>query len=111
MNSKSQHKLTHDKLASDREIIRPILNEIAAEVATALREAGLNYPIYFAIPNSGDSVVMFMTPLDPIALEWGQATLVIQEILSQKLGIPLRSRELSCAMANATMTAADVTAD
>jgi hypothetical protein len=112
MNSKSQHKLTHDKLAGDREIIRNTLNAIATEVATALRKAGLNYPVYFTIPNSGDSVVMFMTPLDPIALEWDQATLIIREILSQKLGgIPLRSRELSCAMTSTTMTAADITTD
>jgi hypothetical protein len=107
MNSKKKHTSTHDTLLRDREIIRQNLNEIAAEVATALREASLNYPVYFAIPNSGDSVVTFATPLDPPDSEWSQVVMIIREILSQKLGgIPLRSRELSCAMA----IAADVTA-
>jgi len=111
MAGKKKRTSTHDKIVGDREIIRQNLNEIATEVAAALREASLNYPVYFAVPNSGDSVVTFATPLDPPDSEWSQVVMIIREILSQKLGgIRLRSRELSCAMASTTMVAADVTA-
>ena len=38
---------------AQREIIRQSLNEIAAEVATALRDAHLDFPVFLTVPNSG----------------------------------------------------------
>ena len=38
---------------AQREIIRQSLDEIAAEVATALRDAHLDFPVFLTVPNSG----------------------------------------------------------
>ena len=38
---------------AQREIIRQSLDEIAADVATALRDACLNFPVFLTVPNWG----------------------------------------------------------
>ena len=48
-----------------REIIQQSLDEIAAEVGTALREAHLDFPVFLTVPNSGNSLATMATPLDP----------------------------------------------
>ena len=50
---------------AQREIIRQSLDEIAAEVATALRDAHLDFPVFLTVPNSGDSLATMACPLDP----------------------------------------------
>jgi hypothetical protein len=53
-----------------------------------------------------------LTPGESSAADWLSATAIVHEIVSKRLGgIKLRNRELQCAMVNATMTVADLTAD
>ena len=97
---------------TQREIIRLALDEIAIEVGTALRDAGIDCPIYLAIPNSGNAIASIATPTDPPDEEWARISSVACGIIGKMLGgIGLRGRELRCAMATATMVAADLTAD
>ena len=95
-----------------RGIIRQSLDAIANDVGMALRDAGLRFPVYLTLPNSGDALATFATPLDPSDKDWLQASTIVSRIVSKTLGdLPLRSRPQKCAMARATISAADVTAD
>jgi hypothetical protein len=97
---------------AQREIIQQSLNEIAAEVATALRDADLDFPVFLTVPNSGDSLATFATPLDPSNGDWSHASEIVCQIIGKRLGdAPLRGTPMHCAVANATMGAADVMAD
>ena len=95
-----------------REIIRQSLDEIAAEVATSLRDAHLDFPVFLTVPNSGNSLATMASPLDPSDSEWSHASAIVCRIIGQRLGdARLHGRPLHCAVANATMGAADVMAD
>jgi hypothetical protein len=95
-----------------REIIRQSLDEIATEVGTALRDARLDFPVFLTVPNSGHSVATMACPLDPSDSDWSHASAIVCRIIGQRLGdVRLRGRALQCAVANATMGAAEVTAD
>ena len=51
-------------------------------------------------------------PLDPSDSDWSHASAIVCRIIGQRLGdARLRGRPLHCAVANATMGAADVMAD
>ena len=97
---------------AQREIIRLALDEIAAEVGTALRDAHLDFPVFLTVPNSGDSLATMACPLDPSDRDWSHASAIVCRIIGQRLGdVRLRGRALHCAVANATMGAAEVMAD
>ncbi len=97
---------------AQREIIRQSLDEIAAEVATALREAHLDFPVFLTVPNSGDSLATMACPIDPSDEDWSHASAIVCRIIGKQLGdVRLRGRPLHCAVANATMGAAEVMAD
>ena len=97
---------------AQREIIQQSLEEIAAEVGTALREAHLDFPVFLTVPNSGDSLATMACPLDPSDGDWAHASAIVCRIIGQRLGdAPLRGKPMHCAVANATMGAADVIPD
>src|ERR1700693_4809153 len=94
---------------TQREVIKLALDEIAAEVATALRDAHLDFPVFLTVPNSGESLATIACPLDPSDTEWSHASAIVCRIIGQRLGdARLHGRPLHCAVANATMGAADV---
>jgi hypothetical protein len=97
---------------AQREIIRLALDEIAAQVGTALRDAHLDFPVFLTVPNSGTSVATMACPLDPSDGDWSHASAIVCRIIGQRLGdVRLRGRPLHCAVANAKMGANDVMAD
>ena len=89
---------------SQREIIRQSLDEIAADVATAPRDAHLDFPVFLTVPNTGHSIATFATRLDPSDGDWSRASAIVRRIIGQRLC----GRALHCAVANATMGAADM---
>src|SRR4029077_15796140 len=94
---------------AQRELIRQSLDEIAAEVAPALRDAHLDFPVYLTVPNSGDSLATMACPLDPSDEDWSHASAIVCRIIGQRLGdARLCGQSMICAVANATMGAADV---
>ncbi len=100
------------ELDAQREIIRESLNEIAAQVGTALREAHLDFPVFLTVPNSGESLATIATPLDPSDADWSHASAIVCRIIEQRLGdVRLRGRALHCAVANGAIAATDVMAD
>jgi hypothetical protein len=102
---------TSERLAAHREIIRQSLDEIANDVGSALRDVGLNYPIYMTVPHSGDPIATIATPLNPSNDDWLKMSAIACRVVGRRLGIRLRDKTLPCAMANAAMSAADLTAD
>jgi hypothetical protein len=82
------------------------LDEIAAEVATTLRDAHLDFPVFLTVPNSGDSLATMASPLDPSEGDWSHASAIVCRIIGQRLGdARLRGNPMHCAVANATMGA------
>jgi hypothetical protein len=107
-----QDSLDDPRVEAERNIIRPILDDIAQEVGNRLRDEGLNFPIFLTVPRSRIAIATMATPLDPQDDLWLRAVAIVSQIVSERLsGIKLRSREVVCAMANTTMSAADLTAD
>ena len=97
---------------AQREIIRQSLDEIAAEVGTALRDAHLDFPVYLTVPTSGDLLATMACPLDPSDSNWSHASAIVCRIIGRRLGdARLRGRSLHCAVANATIGATEVMAD
>jgi hypothetical protein len=113
MDTIIQHDLTTDSpIESKREIIRGCFNEVIVEIGDRLRESGLGAPIFLTVPNSGDAIVTLATPLDPTDDEWSHVTEIVCSTVSDRLnGLKLRGRGMVCAMANATMAAADLATD
>jgi hypothetical protein len=101
------------KLDAQREIIKQSLDEIANDIGMVMRDAGLNFPVFLTVRDSGESLATIATPLDPSDEDWSQALEIICRIMERKTGGgKLRGRELVCAVANAApMSAAEVTAN
>jgi hypothetical protein len=103
---------TDDEQEAQRAVLRLVLDEIATEVGTELRSASLNFPVYLTVSNSGKSLATMACPLDPSDTEWSRASAIVCCIIGRRLGnVRLRGRPLHCAVANATMGAAEVTAE
>jgi hypothetical protein len=103
---------TDDGLDAQRNIIRQSLDAIIDEIGIAMRDAGLAFPVYITVRNSGDALVTIATSLDPSDEQWQHATEIVCRTLEERIGCGrLQGRELACAIANAgTINAADVTA-
>ena len=100
---------TDDDLETLRSTIRQSLDEIANDVGSAMRDARLQFPLGLTVPNSGHALVTMVTPVDPSDEDWSHATAIVRHIVSKKLGgIGLCSRPLLCAMANTTMSVAEI---
>jgi hypothetical protein len=99
-----------DDLDAQREMIRTSLNDIANEIGMAMRDEGLEFPIYITVPTKGDSVATIATPLDPSEGDWLHASAIVYRIIEKKIGCgPLHGRELTCAIANASsITGAEI---
>ena len=105
---------THLEFDAQRDIIRSNLTEIANDIGMAMRDAGLDFPAYIAVRNSGESLATIATPLDPSEDDWQQACDIVCRIMEKKIGsdTKLRNQKLLCAVANSTpMSAAEVAPD
>jgi len=103
--------MTSATLNRDRKMIRNSLPDIAAQVHSRLVGAGLTYPVYLAVPNSGDSLLSFATPLDPSDDEWRRMNDIVRNVVGAAIGAEnLRSNPLACAMTGTAMGSAGVVA-
>jgi hypothetical protein len=101
-----------DTLDAQRDIIRQSLDAIVNDIGMAMRDVGLNFPLYITVRNSGDALMTIASPLDPSDQQWQQASAIVCRTLEERVGCGrLSGRELACAIANAgVINAADVTA-
>jgi hypothetical protein len=102
---------TEDRLDAQRDIVRRSLDAIVNDIGMTMRDAGLTFPVYITVRNSGDALVTIATSLDPSDADWHQASAIVCRTLEERVGCDrLRGRELACAIANAgSINAADVT--
>ena len=47
---------TDDAIDAQRDLIRQSLDAIASDIGVALRDAGLNFPVFLTVPSSGYSL-------------------------------------------------------
>jgi hypothetical protein len=112
MSTDNEYQEIDDGLDAQRDTIRHSLDAIASDVGMALRDVGLNFPVFLTVPNSGHSLATIATPLDPTDCDWQRASEIVCQIIAKRIGCDrLRARELTCAVANSMVTAADLTAD
>jgi hypothetical protein len=112
MDSDNECQEIDDTLDARRDIIRRSLSTVASDVGMALRDAGLDFPVFLAVPNSGNSLATIATPLDPTDADWQRASEIVCQIIAKKVGCDrLGGRGLTCAVANGVVAAADLIAD
>ena len=51
-----------------------------------MRDAGLTFPLYITVRNSGDLLVTIMTPLDPLDADWQRASAIVCRTLEERVG-------------------------
>lgn len=77
-----------------------------------LRDAGLAFSVGLTVPEAGRSVLGALCETDPAVSGWARAIEIVTDVVSKKLGEErLRHRQCACAIANATMSFAEVIAD
>jgi hypothetical protein len=101
-----------DYLDRQRETIRQSLNVITNDIGMALRDAGLTFPVFITVPNSGDSMATIATPIDPSDEDWSRAMAIVCRVIQKTIQSgKLRNRALACTAINTAMTCADVGAE
>src|SRR5690349_7339771 len=106
MQAINRRKSGHD-LDRQRVILRASINQITAEVEVALRDAGIGFPVYIAVRDTGDSLATIATSTDPTDEYWKHASAITCKIIGDWVGNDrLRGRELACAIANASRISA-----
>ena len=97
-----QESTCGDILDSQRSSIREALDEITRDIGMAMRKAGLSFPVYLSVTNSGNALATVATPLNPTGADWRTASDIVCRIIERKIEYgPLCGRELTCAVANA----------
>ena len=111
MKTINRPELSRD-LDRQRVILRGSINQIAAEVEVALRNAGIGFPVYIAVRDTGDSLATIATPTDPTDEDWKHASAIACKVIGNWVGSDrLRGRELACAIANASRIGASELTD
>ena len=72
---------TDDRLEAGRAILRESLDQISADVRTALRDVGLSYPVYVRVPHSGNALATIITSADPPNDDWGKVATIFLEVI------------------------------
>jgi len=92
-----------------RDRLRMAIDQIAAEVTTALRDESLTVPVFFAIPSSGSALLTFATAADPTDQTWERVSKIVCQIVGNTIGVTgLIGRSLACTATGVAMAAGDV---
>jgi hypothetical protein len=112
MDTDNEYEDTDERLDAQRQTLRQSLDTVASDVSMALRDAGLDFPVFLTVPSSGNSLATIATPIDPTETDWQRASQIVCHIIAKKVGCDLlRGRRLTCAVANSVVAAADLIAD
>ena len=112
MGNRKTTQIVGGAAEDQRQFIKLVLDDIVTKVGSGLRAANLEFPVYLAVPSSGDALVTIACPVDPTDSQWSRATEIVCRVIGERLkGINLHSRPLQCTAVNAIAGAADITAD
>lgn len=62
-----------DQFDAERAHLRMTRDDVAAEVALAMKDAGLSIKALFMDPSPGQALLRFATDMDPVHRDWPQA--------------------------------------
>jgi len=94
-----------------RQTLRPLLDQIGAELEIQMRLVGFDFPVSLNI-GSGTTILSIMTPADPPPVEFDQAADILCAILSKHLGgTSIDHREVSCSISKPVAAEITTTAD
>jgi hypothetical protein len=75
---------------------REMLDQITRQAKQALAGEGID--LFFLIPNSGDTILMFGTPADPDDKAWNRVGEIVSSIVRQAVSLDrVRCRPVMCA--------------
>ena len=99
MNSEEADDLTDDcDVMAHRERVAVRLDEIAQQARETLAVAGLDIPLFFTLPSTGQAILNVGTLLDPDDATWRRVGEIVRAIIARVIGVDrLRSREMPCA--------------
>jgi hypothetical protein len=87
-----------DRFAVEQAHLRMVLDEVAADVAAAMKDAGFSVEVFFTSPADGEALLNFATDIDPLHSDWPQVREIICSIVSSRVGIEgLWCRNVPCA--------------
>jgi hypothetical protein len=87
-----------DDVATHRSRARKMLDQIAQQAKQALTDQGIGIDVFFLIPSSGNSVLIFGTPADPADVLWNEVGKIVSAIVRQSVGLAgTRCRAMACA--------------
>ena len=96
---------------AERAHLRMVLDEVAAEVAVAMQDAGFSIKVLFTSPADGEALLNFATDIDPHHENWPRVRQIICNVVGTKIGMKgLRCRCVGCAATAHSLGAADVAA-
>lgn len=111
MDMMDEFEAALDRLDTQRKVLTQSRNEIGSDIGMALRDVGLNFPLFITVRQEGDALATIATLLDPSDEDWQAAVAIVCQIIGEKTECgKLRGRQLACVMVSGSITAADVTA-
>lgn len=94
----ANNDIFHDRAAELRRRATETLPQVAELSNEALRQAGIEFDVFFLVPRSGTAILTFGTPADPTDEVWDTASNIINLIVQDSINASrLRSHELFCA--------------
>jgi hypothetical protein len=95
--SNSANNDTYDRATELRQRATQALPQIAELSNEALRQAGIEFEVFFVVPRSGDAILTFGTLADPTDKVWEAVSNIISPIVQDSIDASgLRSHELLC---------------
>ena len=86
-----------DEVTDYRARARAELDRIARQTKQMLAEHMINLDIFFLIPNSGESVLLYGTPADPDDLLWERVSNIVSAVVREAVGLDgTRCRPVMC---------------
>ena len=76
----------HINLDAQRSIIRETLDEIVNDIGMAMRDAGLHFPVFMTLRDSGNSLATIATPRDEPDDDWSRASAIVCNVIGQRIG-------------------------
>jgi hypothetical protein len=87
-----------DDVTAYRGLAAAKLDQIAHDAKEALAYRGIDTPLFFLVPNSGNAILTFGTTLDPDDALWSEVSEVVSGVVRQLVGLNhTQCREVVCA--------------
>jgi hypothetical protein len=99
METQAPYELADDDaVIAHRARAASMLDQIAQQVKVVLAAEGIDLPVFFIVPSSGDSILIYGCAGDPPDNEWSEVGEIVEAVVQQSLGLRgTRRRKVQCA--------------